>query len=124
MSWNVVRLAMARTPEFPEGSPSHAYELVVPLDARGLVDRKAFDANPGSASVQRVWPGEGVRRGAILKRRKGWAFSYRPGDADDEDIFHLEDHPLTEGNYLTLAEPDGERIPYRVMAVRPIDPTE
>ena len=117
MAWSVVRLSMARTPAFPEGSSEHAYELVLPLLADGLIDRDAFDAMPARASVMSIWPGEGVRRGAILRQRKGWAFSYRPGDADDEDIFHLEDHPLAAGSYLTLTEPDGERIPYRVVAI-------
>ena len=120
MSWSIIRLTLARTPDFPEGSTAHAYELVLPLAEDGLVDRSAFDRMPGKATVQRLLPGKGVQRGAILHKPNGWAFSYEPGDADDEDVFHLEHHALTEGAYVTLTEPDGERLPYRVAAVRPL----
>lgn len=118
MTWNLVRLALARTPQFPEGSDEHAYELIVPLLADGRIDAKAFAATPASATVQRILPGEGVQRGQILHRRSGWAFSYAPGDADDEAVFHLENHPLVAGNYVTLTEPDGDVLPFRVAAVR------
>ncbi|AKH42110.1 hypothetical protein FHS61_002355 [Altererythrobacter atlanticus] len=122
MTWKIVRLTLARTPEYPEGSAQHAYELVLPLGEDGLIDREAFEQNRGRATVQRIWPGEGVQRGAILHKRDGWAFSYRPGDADDEDLFHLEHHPLVAGNYVTLTEPDGDRLPYRVVTVRSAEP--
>ena len=32
MSLKRVRLELARTPDFPAGSPSHGYEFVAPLD--------------------------------------------------------------------------------------------
>lgn len=120
MTWNLVRLTLARTPEFPDGSDEHAYELVVPLLADGRIDAKAFAATPARATVQRLAPGQGVQRGQILHRRSAWAFSYAPGDADDEAVFHLENHPLIEGNYLTLTEPDGDQLPFRVVTVRPL----
>lgn len=120
MIWNRIRLSLARTPEYPEGSEAHLYELFLPLGPDGLIDRKAFDAAPGKATVQHIRPGEAVRRGAILHKPGGWAFSYEPGDADDEDVFHLENHPLSPGNYVTLTEPDGDRLPYRITAVQPV----
>lgn len=123
MNWTVVRLTLARTPEYPEGSHEHAYELTVPLRPDGRIDGEAFAASPARATVQRLSPGQGVRRGAILQKETGWAFSYEPGDADDEAVFHLENHPLVEGNYVTLTEPDGEALPFQVAAVRPIATT-
>lgn len=118
MSWKVIRLTLARTPEFPEGSSEHAYQLVLPLTEDGLVDQAAFDRMPARATVQRLSPAQAVQRGAILKREGRFAFSYAPGDADDEDVYHLENHRMREGEYITLTEPDGDRMPYRVVSVR------
>lgn len=120
MSWMRIRLTLARTPEHPEGSWEHAYELDLPLLPDGTIDRAAFSSAPGRATVQRLVPNAGVQRGAIVHKRRGWAFSYEPGDADDEDVFHLENHPLTEGSYVTLTEPDGEQLPFQVATVRPL----
>ena len=36
--------------------------------------------------------------------------SYEPGEEDDERIFHLETHPIREGEYITLTEPDGRQL--------------
>jgi hypothetical protein len=118
MTWTNIRLELARTPDFPEGSPAHAYLLRLPLDQNGMVDADAYRAERGKATVQRAWPGEAVRRGAIIHKRSGWAFSYEAGDADDEGIFHLENHPFRVGEYVTVTEPDGERLPYRIVSCR------
>lgn len=118
MSWSIVRLSLARTPQFPQGSTLHGYELVLPLGDGGLIDLQAFEQAPARATVQRLAPGEAVQRGAILYRDGRFAFSYEPGDADDEDVFHLENHALRQGEYLTLTEPDGDVLPYRVESVR------
>ncbi len=118
MSWHTIRLELARTPDHPQGSSAHAYELVLPLGADGLIDRAAFAKLPGRASFQRAWAGEPVVRGAILRHDGAWSLSYAPGESDDEQMWHLADHPLTQGAYITLVEPDGARLPYRVVRVR------
>lgn len=118
MTWKQIRLALARTPEYPNGSSEHAYELVLPVRNDGMVDMAAFEQMPGRATVQRLWPDQGTLRGAILRRIGGFAFSYEPGDADDEEIYHLEDHCLQLGEYITLTEPDGDRLAYQIVSVR------
>jgi hypothetical protein len=50
----------------------------------------------------------------VIHKRAGWAFSYAMGDRDDENVYHLERHPLRVGEYVTVTEPDGGRLPYRV----------
>jgi len=54
-----------------------------------------------------------------VRKGKGWAFSYAMGEDDDEDVFHLESHPLRVGNYVTVTEHDGERYPFRVVSTQP-----
>lgn len=114
MTWTTIRLELARTREFPNGSPAHAYVLRLPLTQDGTIDPQEFDARPELATVRRFWPGEPERSGYIIHKGGGWAFSYAVGEEDDETIFHLESHPLRIGDYLTLTEPDGDKWPYQV----------
>ena len=113
--WKLVRLELARTPEYPAGSASRAYMLRLPLRDDGLIDEGAIAANPGMASVRRFWPNEADQQGYLVRKGKGWAFSYALGDDDDEDVYHLESHPIALGQYVTLTEPDGNRLPFRVV---------
>jgi hypothetical protein len=116
MSWKTVRLELARSAGYPNGSATRAYLLHLPLEESGLVNEDAFQRSPALATVRRHWPNERDRAGYVIRKPKGWAFSYAPGDADDEDLFHLEAHPLRPGEYVTIIEPDGDRLPYRVVA--------
>ena len=117
MNWKCIRLELARTPDFPEGSASRAYLLRLPLDRDGHIDAAAIAAEPGQATVRRFWPSEPDMIGYVIRTPEGWAFSYEPGAADDEAVFHLETHPMVVGEYLTLTEPDGRRLPFRVARV-------
>lgn len=115
MSWKTVRLELARAPGFPNGSASRAYLLHLPLDEQGVVDEETFRKAPALATVRRHWPNERDRSGYVIRKGRGWAFSYAVCDDDDEGIFHLESHPLRAGEYVTITEPDGQQLPYRVM---------
>jgi hypothetical protein len=113
--WNLVRLELARTAEFPQGSASRAYMLRVPLDADGLIDGATLAQRPAMATVRRFWPNEPDQIGHLIRSGKAWVFSYAIGEDDDEKLYHLEDHPLRVGDYVTLTEPDGSRFPFRVV---------
>lgn len=116
MSWKTVRLELARSPRFPNGSASRSYLLHLPLDSAGLVDEDAFRAAPALATVRRHWPNERDRSGLVIARKNGWVFSYAAGDADDEELCHLESQALRPDKQVMITEPDGERLTYRVMA--------
>jgi len=116
--WSLIRLELGRTPEFPEGSASRAYIMRLPLTADALIDATALAQNPGMATVRRFWPNQPDERGYIVRKGKGWAFSYALGDDDDEDLYHLESHPLGPGEYVTVIERDGKRYPFRVASVQ------
>ena len=117
MNWMNVRLELARTKEFPEGSASRAYLLRLPLGEDGLIEEAAVAADPGRATVRRFWPNQPDLSGYVVRTPRGWAFSYRVGDEDDESVYHLENHPMRIGNYITLTEPDGSEFPFRVASV-------
>jgi hypothetical protein len=117
--WTLVRLELAWTPEFPEGSASRAFILRVPLDRDGLIDETSLAKAPAMATVRRFWPNEPDQTGYIVRNGSGWAFSYALGEADDEKLFHLASHPLRAGDYVTVTEPDGEPNPFRVVRSQP-----
>lgn len=118
-AWHIIKLELARTEDFPTGSPSRSYLIRLPLDEGGLIDEAVREADPGRATVRRFWPKEADLSGYVLRAKKGWVFSYAVGEDDDENIFHLENHPIRAGEYLTLTEPDGTRYPFRVVSVEP-----
>lgn len=119
--WKIIRLELARTPEFPEGSPSRAFLLRLPLYDDGLIDREEVRRNPAMATVKRFWPNEPDQQGYAIHTGKAWAFSYAAGEEDDEVLFHLETHPLLQGDYVTLTEPDGRQLPFRVTRINGVN---
>jgi hypothetical protein len=116
MTWKTIRLELARTPEFPEGSAARAYVLRLPIDDNGYIERSSMKHPTESPIVRRMWPGVPDRNGVVISQRAGWAFSYEIGDADDEGVFHLENHPIKLGEYLTITEVDSERLPFKVVS--------
>lgn len=121
MTWTSIRLELARTEEFPEGSPRHVYIVHLPLTPDGLIDEPRRAAHPELAVVHRYWEGERTLSGYVIKTPAGWALSYERGEDDDEQFFHLETHPLRPGDYVTVIDPDGERLPLRVAGTEELD---
>jgi hypothetical protein len=117
--FKTVRLELARTPEFPEGSPDHGYEFDIPLDGAGHIDEEAWRAARSDCRVRRFWGEEDPEKGYLIRtRHRGWAFSYAPGEEDDEPFFRFEDHLFREGEYVSLTGHDGRSHPFRVVSVR------
>ena len=113
-----IRLELARTKDFPEGSAGHGYEFVAPLDAKGQLDGKAWKEFKQACTVRRFW-GDGDEHGTLIHRPDGkWVFSYEAGDdADDEPIFRFDRHAFVKGEYVSVTEHDGVTRPFRVAAV-------
>ncbi len=117
MTWKTVRLELGRTKAFPEGSPSYAYVLHLPLRDDGKLDEDSYRLDRARATVRRLWPGEPDQSGTLIHRNGGaWAFSYAPGDDDDETIFHLETHKIKQGEYVTITETNGDKLPFKVVS--------
>jgi len=117
MNWKSIRLELARTSDFPQGSASRAYLLRLPLADDGRIDEAALSKAPAMATVRRFWPNEPDMAGYVIRTPRGWAFSYELGEDDDEAVFHLETHRIRLGEYLTLTEPDGRELPFRIASV-------
>lgn len=118
MDFRTIRLELARTPEFPDGSREHGYEFVLPLDASGHIDVDAWRADKSRCTVRRFWGAEDSEDGFLVHtRRRTWAFSYAPGEEDDEPFFRFEEHVFKEGEYVSLTGHDGAVHPFRVVKV-------
>lgn len=120
MSLKRIWLELARTPQYPKGSARHGYELVAPLDEQGHLAADEWRTAREACTVRRFWEGDADEHGRLVHRRDGkWAFSYSPGDDDDEPIFRLDKHVFQPGEYVSITEHDGETLPFRVVDVRP-----
>ncbi len=120
MPWYTIRLDLARSPDFPDGSPAHSYLLRLPLDAGQRFDTEAFAAQPARATVLRAWAEEPDRTGYVVRNDIGWAFSYEPGQGDDEGIYHLETHRIVMGEYVTITDADEEAHAFRIVRCDPL----
>lgn len=118
MSLKRIRLELARSHNRPQGSTRHGYEFTAPLKADGHIDEQQFGAVKDACSVHRFWEGEDDEEGVLIRTHKGWAFSYAPGDEDDEAAFRFASHAFKQGEYLSVKGHDGRDHNFRVVSVR------
>ena len=119
MSLKRIRLELARTPDFPEGSTQHGYEFTAPLDAKGHLDAAGWAHEKIACTVRRFWKDTRDEHGMLTHRHDGkWAFSYQPGEDDDEPIFRFDKHVFVAGEYVTVTEHDRIARPFRVVDIR------
>lgn len=114
MNWKTVRLELARTREFPNGSAARAYLLRLPLEPCGAIDEVLVQQHPERATVRRHWPNQADCDGYLVRRPSGWAFSYALGAEVDESLCHLDAANFEIGAQVQVLEVNGERLPYRV----------
>ena len=121
MNWNNIRLELARAPQFPQGSPHRCYLLHLPLETSGLIDETMVRASPKRATVRRFWPSQPDLRGYVIKMPEGWAISYESRREGDETVFQLDLQRIRIDECITLTEPNGERLPFRVTSVQSLN---
>lgn len=122
MTWQRIRLNLARTDDFPQGSVERGYEIMAPITEDGHFDEAEWRADKKRARVRRFWSGEADEIGNLIHtRHRTWAVSYAPGEEDDEPIFRLETHKLSEGEYISITEHDGTRQPFQIVAMAPAE---
>jgi hypothetical protein len=123
MALSKVRIEMARSHEFPEGSARHGYEFVAPLDKKGHIDAKAWQQHRSQCRVKRFWEGAPDEIGHLVRKPGGsWAFHYDiHGDADDDETgYRFGDHAFITGEYLSVREHDEDMNTFRIVSVTPI----
>ena len=114
-----IRLNLARTREFPNGSNRHGYEFAAPLDADGHIDVEGWKRLRENCRVRRFWADEEEDLGHLVHRPGGsWAFRYDiAGDEDDEAGYRLGDHAFVPGEYVSIRDEDGDLHTFQVVTV-------
>lgn len=113
-----IRLELARTSEFPEGSSRHGYEFIAPLTADGHLDAEEWRISKDFCTVKRFWGDDEEEHGHLRHVGKGWHFHYDDEPADeDEPLFKLDRHEIREGDYLSVTEHDGELRPFKIVNI-------
>lgn len=115
MSWKTVRLELAKTPNYPNGSPVRAYLLRLPLNADGVIDSLLYESNPRQATVRRFWPNEPDRAGVIVSHPLGWNFVFERNGQRTHEIFQLEAISIALGKHVLVTAPDGQWLPFKVL---------
>ena len=121
MSLMRIRLELARSQDFPEGSSAHGYEFVAPLNKDGHIDASGLEEAEGQVPRRRAsGVTEPEETGTLRHVGHGWRFDYdKSDDADDEPFFKLDKHALSPGDYVSITEHDGVQRPFRVLMVTP-----
>ena len=120
-----IRLNLARSKEFPQGSSKRGYEFVAPLDASGHIDAALWKQHRDHCRVRRFWEGEDDEIGHLVHRPGGpehgrWVFDYNPTRADDDESgYRFGAHAFRLGEYVSIRDEDGEMHTFQVASVEP-----
>jgi hypothetical protein len=120
-----IRLDLARSKEFPNGSSRHGYEFVAPLDAKGHIDVDLWRKHREHCGVRRFWAGEEDEVGRLVHKPGGneharWVFDYDEStEEDDEAGYRFGDHAFRIGEYVSIRDEDGEMHTFKVASVEP-----
>lgn len=115
MNWKSIRLELGSTEDFPAGSVSRAYLIRLPLDDYDVVDSLALAQSASNATVRRHWSTEADQRGIVVPSGSDWAI---PCDGGFERLLHLDGTPMRLGQQVSVVEPDGTVLPFKVASVR------
>ncbi|WP_269583694.1 hypothetical protein [Roseibium sp. Sym1] len=117
-----IRLNLARTKEYPQGSARHGYEFTAPLDGTGHIDAAAWKKERAHCRVRRFWGSEEEEIGHLIHRPGGsWAFHYDiDGEDDDEAGYRFGSHAFNPGEYVSIKDEDGDLHTFQVVTVQSV----
>ena len=115
MNWKSIRLELGSTGEFPRGSVSRAYLIRVPLDEFDVVDRATLTRSSAKAIVRRHWSTDRDQRGILVSSGSDWTIRC---DGGCDRLLHLDGMPMRLGQQVSVVEPDGTILPFKVASVR------
>jgi hypothetical protein len=123
---NRILLNLARSKDFPNGSPRHGYDFIAPLDGEGHIDLILWKKYRDYCRVRRFWAGEQDEVGRLVHKPGGaeharWVFDYNFGEDDgDEAGYRFGVHAFLPGEYVSISGLDGKLHTFRVISVDPV----
>lgn len=114
MNWKTIRLEMAGNPDFPTGSVSRGYVLRAPLHEDGAIDEPALTAAPRRAIVRRFWSTEPDESGHLVLENGLWALRF----IGKPDRLIPVGSRLCTGHQVSVTEPEGKALKFRVASIR------
>ena len=117
-----VTLHAARSKEFPDGSIRHGYDFVAPLSDEGRIDLETWKDHRRECFAHRFWDDEPTMQGLLVHRAGGfggstWTFEWKGAPTDEEEGYRFADHLFRVGEYVSVREPDGHLLTFRVVSV-------
>ena len=118
-----IRLNLARSKDFPEGSARYGYEFVAPLDEHGHIDPQLWKRYRRHCGVRRFWNGEDEQIGRLVHKPGGaeharWVFDYDASNTDDDESgYRFGAHAFMLGEYVSIRGEDGELHTFSVTSV-------
>lgn len=118
-----IRLALARSKEFPSGSATRGYEFVAPLSADGHIDPELWQEHRAHCRVRRFWGDEQEKIGRLVHKPGGseharWVFDYDPETLDDDESgYRFGAHKFAPGEYVSIQDTDSGLHTFQVASV-------
>lgn len=109
MNWKTIRLELAPTEDFPNGSVGRGFLIRAPMDQSSRIDEQSLRRTPDRAKVRRVWPNEPDESGQLVRVNDHWALRF---DDKPDRLIDLET-PLRSGETIFLSFA-GEQSPFTV----------
>jgi hypothetical protein len=114
-----LKLVLGRNPDvdFPNGDDRYGYVICAPLGRDGRIEPAAWRANRAHCSVHRFAPyPQANADGLLALRNSKWIIHYDESDEGPDEAFdHLSDHRLFVGDYVTITNPIGNALVYKVV---------
>ena len=110
-------LRLGRNPEagYPDGDDNYGYVVHAPLNTDSLLDPALWREKRDDCTVRRFHPDESPADGWLRHRGDNWYFWYDEEDeGPEEPVVKLGAHRLAPGEYITVREPDGDVLTFRV----------
>jgi len=117
-----IELHLARSKEFPAGSPHHGYQFLAPLDDKGHIDADLWKTHREQCRVRRFWQGQDDQIGQLVHKPGGneharWVFDYDVNRVDDDESgYRFGTHIFAPGEYVTIRDTDSAHT-FRVVSV-------
>lgn len=118
-----IKLTLARSKDYPNGSTQIGYDLVAPLDDRGHIDVSAWKTHRAACSIRHFAPGADDKTGLLVHKAGGaehgrWIFDYNLArDDDDETGFLFGQHAFVPGEYVSINDATGTMHTFLVRSV-------